>query len=271
MSATPTIYVPTRTRVRLRDLWTSLPVVWVLAGRDLKAKYKQSLLGPLWLIIQPLGLLAAFTVVFTGVTKVDTSGIPYALFGLVGLTVWSFLQASLMTGAMSIVTNAKLVRRVNCPRLAFPTSSLVASLPILAITFVPTLISVYALGYQLPLQALLLPLAIIWLFVFTWSWVAIMSALSSRYRDILGILPFLLQAGVFLSPVGYAAGTTTSTTGLLLTVNPLSGLIEFWRWCVLNTSFDPTLLISSLAWTFLTSVGGWWLFSRWEVTMADYV
>ena len=138
--ASERVIVPAKSRIKLSELRRDLPVVRVLAARDFKVKYKQSLLGPLWLLIQPLGLLVAFFVAFRGLADVQTGDIPYALFALVGLSVWAFFQASLTIGTTSLVTNVHLVKLTPCPRLAFPIASLVASLPAVAVTTAATLV-----------------------------------------------------------------------------------------------------------------------------------
>src|SRR5512132_3313977 len=125
----PSVMVPVRRRVRLSEMWTSRPVTRMVASRDIKIKYKQAALGPLWLLIAPLGMLAAVTIAFSGVTDVHTSGIPYVLFALCGLTVWTFIQLSLTMGTQAIVANAQLVRRSPLPRIALMTGSLLGNLP----------------------------------------------------------------------------------------------------------------------------------------------
>src|SRR5439155_25602506 len=113
--ATPRLLGPTKHRIRVADLWATRRVAWMIGVRDMKAKYKQAALGPLWLLIAPLGMLAAVTIAFSGVTNVQTDGIPYVVFALVGLTVWTFIQLSLTLGTQAIITNASLVRRSPIP------------------------------------------------------------------------------------------------------------------------------------------------------------
>src|SRR5512133_1530470 len=153
---------PVKRRVRVAQLWTSLPVTRMVAARDIKIKYKQAALGPLWLVIAPLGLLAAVTIAFYGVTKVDTNGVPYVLFALVGLCVWVYLQLTLMTAPLALVLNAVLVRRSICPRIALVNATLLSNWPPLAVTLAVTLLGI-AIDGRLPVQALLLPLLVAWL------------------------------------------------------------------------------------------------------------
>jgi ABC-type polysaccharide/polyol phosphate export permease len=123
------VYKPVRRRLRVSELWSTMHVARMIGLRDIKVKYKQAALGPLWLLIAPLGMLAAITVAFSGVTNVPTGDVPYVLFALVGLTVWTFIQLSAALGATAIVGNGGLVRRSPLPRVALVTGSVVGNLP----------------------------------------------------------------------------------------------------------------------------------------------
>ena len=261
---------PTNSRIRIRDLYRDIPVIQVLAARDFKVKYKQSLLGPLWLVFQPLALLAAFLVAFRGLADVQ-AGVPYTVFALVGLSGWTFFQASMTIGAASLVSNVMLVRFTPCPRLAFPIAGILASLPAWAVATAGALVAAAVTGTLSP-KAVLLPLGLVWLFLLTWGLVAIAAALTARFRDMLSALPFLLQVGVFLAPVGYPLYELNSTVRILIGLNPLTGLIEALRWMVISgytPSFEPIGL--GLATTAVLAVAGWLVFARREPTLADYI
>lgn len=259
-------------RVRLRDIPRSLPVVRVIAGRDLKAQYKQSVLGPLWLVVQPLGLLVAFGVVFGRVVRVDTGGVPYPLFVLVGLSVYSYFQAALTTGTNAVVVNMALIRRVAAPRIAFPTAGTVSALPVLAVTFIAALLLALGSG-NLPFTHLaLLPVCLAWLVLFTWSLVALLNSLTVRFRDVMYVLPFLLQMLLFLSPVAYRADQASPSLSAVLELNPLAGILELWRWTLLEGwELDGTTVAIAVAWTAVLAVAAWRVFTRLEPTMADHV
>src|SRR5690348_15325368 len=136
-----TVREPARSRLRLRQTLAYGPLIRALAKRDLKARYKQSVLGPAWVVFQPLALLAAFSVGFRSVAHVQTGGVPYALFALTGLIVWTYFQAVTMVAAGSIVNNYQLVRWTACPRLALPLATLAANLPSFAVPLVAALIA----------------------------------------------------------------------------------------------------------------------------------
>jgi lipopolysaccharide transport system permease protein len=265
------VIVPTKRRLKLRDLVREGPVIRVLAARDFKVKYKQSMLGPLWLVFQPLALLAAFLVAFRGLADVQTSGIPYVTFALVGLSAWAFFQASMTIGAASLITNMAFVRYTPCPRPAFPVAAIIASLPSFAVTATGAVVAAAATGVLSP-RVLLLPLGLAWLVALTVGVIAIVSALAVRYRDIISALPFLLQVGLFLAPVGYSLAELSPAVRVIVDLNPLTGVIEAFRWMMLDgyvASFEP-LGVSLVATTLLLGAG-WRVFTRLETTMADEI
>lgn len=257
--------------MRIAELWTSLGIARMIGLRDMKAKYKQAALGPLWLIIGPLGMLFALTVAFSGVTSVQTGGVPYMLFALVGLTVWTFMQLSMTLGALAIISNGSLVRRSPLPRVALVTGSLIGNLPPVTIMLLATL-AWTMVDRGLPVQALLLPLLILWLFVFTLAISLILSAMAARFRDIVSVLPLVIQAGIFVSPVGYSLEGAPKNINTLLTLNPVSGLIEVWRWAILDLP-DPKWGVVAIAggWTVALLAVSWRTFGRLEVHFADFV
>jgi lipopolysaccharide transport system permease protein len=262
--------VPVKSRMRLRELVSSFPVARVLGARDIKVKYKQSALGPLWLLFQPLGILAAITVAFSGVTNVDTGDIPYVIFGLVGITVWMFISMTVAIAPQSFLANSSLVRRSPAPRTAFITATVYSNLPILGImSTVMLAATLIARGFSL--QILLLPVFALWLLVFTWGVVLVLAPVAARFRDAVAIVPLIIQAGIFLAPVGYPLNAAPSSIKLLLSINPVSGIIEGWRWSVLGSAPDVTVIGIGLVWTVILLVVGWYQFGRLEVRLADFL
>lgn len=261
---------PVKRRVTLADVVRGADVIRVMAGRDFKVKYKQSLLGPLWLLFQPLALLAAFFVAFRNLANVQP-GIPYSVFALVGLSVWAFFQASMTIGTASIISNITLVRFTPCPRFAFPIAGIIASLPAWAVTTVAALLIAAVTGNLSP-RVMLLPFGVVWLLLLTAGFVAIGAAFTVRYRDILAAMPFLLQVGLFLAPVGYPLRQLGPTVRALVELNPLTGLMEAWRWMIVAGYGAPTRAIAlSLVMSALIVVAGWRTFTRLETTMADEI
>jgi ABC-type polysaccharide/polyol phosphate export permease len=270
-SAAPRILGPTKHRVRVSEIWTSREVAWRIGVRDIKIKYKQAALGPLWLLLSPLGLLAAVTIAFSGVTDVETSGIPYIAFALAGVTVWSFVQLSLTLGTTTITSNAPLIRRSTVPRVALLTGTMIGNLPPFAMMTAYTVIAA-ALLHHLPVQALLLPVLVLWVLLFTLGTILLLGSLSARYRDAATALPLVIQAGIFVTPVGYGLEGAPSNIHTFLVLNPVSGIIEAWRWALLDLpNPEVSAIFVALAWTAGLLAAGWWRFTRMEVDFADYV
>jgi lipopolysaccharide transport system permease protein len=262
---------PARRRLKLRHLMRAAPVIRVLAARDFKLKYQQSILGPIWLIFQPLALLVAFLVAFKGLGNAQSAGQPYVVFTLVGLSAWSFFQAAMTIGTSSVISNVSFVRYTPCPRPAFPVAASIASLPSFAVVAAAAIVGAIVTGH-LSARVLLLPIGLIWLVVLTAGIVGITSALAVKYRDVISLIPLLLQVGVFVAPVGYAVAGLSPVVRHIVELNPLTGLMEAFRWMVLSgydASVGPIAL--SLGVTVLLAITGWYVFSTVETTMADEI
>ena len=262
--------VPSKRRIRIADVAGYVPVISVIAGRDYKVKYKQSLLGPLWLVFQPFALFAGFLIAFRTRAEVGT-GVPYIVFALSGLMVWSFFQAAMTIGTSSLITNFQLVRFTPCPRLAFPIAGIIASLPAMLVPVLGAVVAAAVSG-SLSVRVLLLPLGLAWLFLLTVGVVALGCSLAVRFRDIISVLPFVLSLGLFLAPVAYPLASLSSPVQVLIELNPLTGVLELCRWLLL-APYHPSLRaigISAVVTTALVTIG-WRVFARLETTMADEI
>jgi lipopolysaccharide transport system permease protein len=263
------VTVPVRRRVRLGDIWATRRVGSMLGWRDMKTKYKQSALGPLWLVLQPLGMLAAITIAFSKVTSVDTGDVPYVVFALVGLAVWTYVQMAITVAPQTLPSNQQVVRRSPCPRVAFVTGTLISVLPPLAVVLVASVVAA-AISGSLPMQALALPLLVVWLILLMGGFTLLVTALGGRFRDAVALAPLVVQAGIFLTPVGYpldAAGSFAK----VLAFNPASGVIEGWRWSLLGIAPDGFAIGVALAETVAVALLGWYVFGRMETRFSDYV
>jgi lipopolysaccharide transport system permease protein len=264
------VRAPSERRLHFRDIKGYRPLVRALAVRDLKARYKQAALGPAWVVFQPLALLVAFSVGFKSVAHVRTAGVPYFLFALGGLSVWTYFQATVMAATGSIVNNYVLVRWTACPRLALPLASVVSCLPSLAVTGIATVLVTAVSGY-LWLGALLLPLMVLWLLVLTGAIAVFLAAITVRARDVISAIPFLLQVALFLGPVAYGTSQLPSALQTLISINPLTGLIDAWRWALLGVKPDLTAIGISIGLTSLLVIISWRTFAAVEVLMADEI
>jgi lipopolysaccharide transport system permease protein len=263
------IAVPMRRRVRLAELWTTRRVGWMLGWRDMKTKYKQSALGPLWLVLQPLGMLAAISIAFSKVTSVDTGNVPYIVFALVGLAVWTYVQMTITVAPSTLQANQQVVRRSPCPRLAFVTGAMISVLPPLAVVLVASIVAA-AISGSLSASALAMPFLVVWLLFMTFGFTLLVTALGGRFRDAIAIAPLFVQAGIFFTPVGYpleAAGSFAK----VLAFNPASGVIESWRWSLLGIAPDGFAIAIAAVETVVMLVLGWHVFGRMETRFADYV
>jgi lipopolysaccharide transport system permease protein len=241
----------------------------MLGWRDMKTKYKQSALGPLWLVLQPLGMLLAITIAFSKVTSVDTGSVPYVVFALVGLAVWTYIQMTISVAPMTLPSNQLVVRRSPCPRVALVTGTLIAVLPPLAVVLTAS-VAAAAISSGLPIQATMMPLMVAWLLLLMWGFTLLVAALGGRFRDAVAFAPLIVQAGIFLTPVGYpldAAGSFAK----VLAFNPASGLIEGWRWSLLGIAPDGFAIGIALAESIGAALLGWYVFGRMEPRFADYV
>ncbi|HEY6638982.1 MAG TPA: ABC transporter permease [Solirubrobacterales bacterium] len=263
------VTLPARRRIRLADVWASLPVGWMLGRRDVKIKYKQSALGPLWLVLQPLGMLAALTLAFSKVTNVDTGDVPYVVFALVGLAVWTYVQMTITVAPQVLPSNWQVVRRSPCPRVAFVTGTLISVLPPLAVVLAAS-VAAAAISGSLGIEALAMPVLLVWLVLLMWGFTLLVTALGGRFRDAVALAPVVVQAGIFLTPVGYpldAAGSFAK----VLAFNPASGVIEGWRWSLLGIAPDGFAIAVAVAETAVVTLLGWYVFGRMETRFSDYV
>jgi lipopolysaccharide transport system permease protein len=262
---------PVKRRIRLSEIWTTLPVARMVGQRDMKIKYKQSVLGPVWLVLQPFGMLVAISIAFAGVTNVDTGDVPYILFALAGLCVWVYFQQAVTASPSIFPNNYQVVRRSPCPRVALITANLISQLPPLGVVLGVTLVGVLIdRGPQT--GWLVLPIMVVWLIALVGAVTTILAAVAARFRDAVAVVPLVIQAGIFVSPVGYPLSTVPDGfVSTLLHLNPVSGLIEAWRWSLLGTDPLEGVVLISLGWTALLLYLGWTIFARLEVRFADYV
>jgi len=260
--------------VDLSELWRFRELVWLLAARDLKSRYRQSLLGIAWSLLQPLFSLAVFVVFFGLLGHSPTaSGVPYVVSLLCGIVVWNFFSSVLTSTANSLPNNVHLITKVYCPRLVFPLATVIVGLVDLAVSLV-VLAAVLAYYRIVPgLASLLLPLfvalaALVALAIGLW-----MAALSVRWRDIRFTVPVLLQVGFFASPVIYeTAAMIPQRLRTVYSLNPVAGVLDGFRWSLLGTAdfgWEVFALSGPLSAALL--VLALYLFRRVERTLPDYL
>lgn len=234
----------------LRELWHFRELLYFLVWRDLKVRYKQSFLGVLWIVLQPLVTMVVFTMVFNRVLGVGGEGdVPYPIFVYSALLPWTYFSSSLSRASTSLVSNAKLVSKVYFPRLIIPLSAVLPGLVDFAIAFVVLLGMMLMYDYPLNIMILTLPLALL-LSVMTSLGVGFwLSALDVRYRDVQYLAPFLVQIWMYASPIIYPISKIPERWQFWYNLNPMTGVITSFRYAILGTGGSwfmpwPSILVS---------------------------
>lgn len=256
---------------RLREFWQYRELLYFLAWRDVKVRYRQTLLGIIWALLQPLLAMLLFTVFFGKLAGIPSEGVPYAVFVYVGLAPWTFFANAVTESANSLVANPDLIDRVYLPRMMIPGAAILANLVDFVIAFL-------ALGclmayYRITITSaiFLLPLVAALTMLFALAAGMWMAALNVRYRDVRYALPFAIQLWLFVSPVIYPSTLVPARWRPLLLLNPLTGLIDGYRSCFLGRPFDWSGLGVSAALTLAALLYAMWSFRRMEATFADVI
>lgn len=254
------------------DLWRFRELMGFLAWRDVKVRYKQAALGVAWAVVQPLVTMAIFTFVFGRLANMPSNGTPYPMIVLAGLLPWQLFSAAFAGASGSLLNNASLVSKVYFPRLIIPLSSLAVAL----VDFL-VVIALYAAAMLwfrvLPTwHVIFLPLFVVLALFAAFGTGTWLTALTVKYRDFRFITPFMLQLGVFLSPVGFRTDNMPVWRGLLA-LNPLTGVIDGFRWCLLgdSASLDPDVIVKSVVIISILVGTGIWYFRRTERLLADTI
>lgn len=258
--------------LRLDQVWAFRELLGCLALRDVKVKYKQTILGAAWAVLQPLLLTAVFTIVFGRLAKVPSDGVPYSAFALAGMVFWTFFSGGLTTASLSLVANGPMVSKVWFPRLCLPIASVLAALVDLAVGLVALFAVVLALGLVPGPQVLVLPLLVVLAAVTCLGTSLWLSAFNVLYRDVRQITPFLVQLWLFATPVVYPTTLVDGGWRYVYALNPMVGVIDGTRWALFGTGEDVAgvLAVSTLS-AVLVLVGGAFVFRRLERVFADVI
>src|ERR1035437_6427426 len=256
----------------LREVWQFRDLLFTLAGRDLKLRYKQTALGVIWVVLQPLMAAGIFTVVFGKIAKLSSDGVPYFLFAFAGQLGWNLFSGTVTKASGCLVGNAHLISKVFFPRLILPLSSLPSTLVDFAVA--AAMMVVLMVGYHVvPGSGLLfLPLWMVILFAMSVGIGLITSALTVSYRDVGYILPVFMQMLMYASPVAYGVSNVPPSIKPFYYFNPISPVLEGFRWSLLNTSAPqwPYVAYSAALATLVLLVGAF-SFTRMERRFADVV
>ena len=257
-----------------RDLWRFRELFWILAWRDISVRYKQPVIGVAWAVIRPFLTMVVFTIVFGRVAKLPTEGhAPYALLVFAGMLPWTLFSTSLGEASNSLISNTNLISKVYFPRLIVPTAAVVTAFIDFLISFGLLLLMMIYYQYAPSWRILLLPAFMLLALLASLGPGLLMTALNVKYRDFRYIIPFVVQFGLYVSPVGFSSSVVHAEWRLLYSLNPVVGVIDGFRWCILGSDsvmYWPGFAVSMA----VTGLFLWWgiaLFRSMEKSFADLI
>src|SRR2546421_5201061 len=255
----------------IKDLWRFRELLFFLTWRDIKIRYKQTLLGAAWAILQPFLTMIVFTVVINHIGKIKTP-VPYPLFSLSTLALWYYFSNAVNLTSGSLVGSGPLITKVYFPRLAVVISPVLAGLVDFVLGFLLVVATMVYYGFTPPLRILLMPLFVGLAGLVAFGLGLVLSALNVRYRDIRYAVPFVLTLWLWATPVAYPGGAVPAKYKLLYTLNPMTGVVEGYRWAVLGLGhIHFTSLAISIGTAIVLVAGGALYFSRAERAFADVI
>jgi ABC-type polysaccharide/polyol phosphate export systems, permease component len=256
------------------DLWRYRELFRVLAWRDLSVRYKQTVIGALWVLIRPLLTMLVFTIIFGRIAKLPSDGAaPYALMVFAGLLPWTFFSSGLAEAANSLVNNNNLISKVYFPRLIVPTAALVVAFVDFLVSFAILIIVLAWYRFLPSWHMIYLPLFVVLAFLASMGPSLWMTVLNVRYRDFRYIIPFVVQLGLYVSPVGFSSSVVPERWRLLYSLNPIVGVIDGFRWCILGG--HSRLYLPGLGMSIVVTAFFLWLgihqFRKYEKSLADLI
>lgn len=257
--------------INLREIWAYRELLYFLTWRDVKVRYKQTVLGFAWAILQPFLMMIVFSLFFGNLLNVPSEDIPYPLFSYAALLPWTLFAQGINRSSDSLVGNISMVQKIYCPRLILPIAGILAPVVDFAIAFVILIGLMFYFGYT-PTVRILLVIPLLLLALLTALGVGLwLSAINVRYRDVRYAIPFLVQLWLFASPVVYSSSLLPQQFQVIYGLNPMAGVIEGFRWALLDTDPPGSLLIVSVLIVIIVLISGAFYFRRMERTFADVV
>ena len=258
--------------LHLGELWAYRDLLRLLAWRDIKVRYRQTLLGAAWAVLQPLLTMGVFSIFFGRLAKVPSDGLPYPIFSLAALVPWGFFSTSLTQASNSMVGSANLIKKVYFPRLVVPISCMGSALVDMSIAFV--LLVGFMLGYRIvpTVNVIWLPAFVALALITSLGAGLWLAALNVRYRDVRYVVPFMVQFWLFATPIAYPSSLLHEPWRTVYGLNPMAGVVEGFRWALLGSNTAPggMVAVSALA-ALALLVSGAFYFRRMEATFADVV
>ena len=258
--------------VNLKDIWAYRELVYFLTWRDLKVRYKQTLLGASWAILQPFLTMVVFSIFFGNLAKVPSDGMPYPIFAYTALLPWTLFSKALQDASRSLVANAHMITKIYFPRIILPLASVLAGIVDFVIAFVVLLGMMFFYKIMPTANVWMLPFFLLLALITAIGVGLWLSALNVLYRDIGYVLPFLTQFWMFITPIAYPASMVPERWRALYAINPMSGVVEGFRYALLGTGEAPGLMfVVSTGVSLLIVITGLFYFRRMERLFADMV
>jgi lipopolysaccharide transport system permease protein len=257
--------------LHLHEVWQYRELLYLLVWRNIKVRYKQTLIGVAWVVLQPLMTMGIFTIFFGRLAKLPSDGLPYPVFYFAALVPWTYFSTALQNCTSVVVDNQHVITKVYFPRLVLPLSAVISGLVDLAIGFVVLLVVMAIYGIKPTLGALWLPILLLLAIVTALGIGLWMSALNALYRDIRYVVPFVIQFWMFASPVAYPSSLVPHRWQWLYGLNPLAGVIDGFRWATGHGTAPGPLMLASASAVMVVLVTGGFFFQRVEGTVVDRV
>ncbi|WP_127128426.1 ABC transporter permease [Pseudoflavitalea rhizosphaerae] len=256
-----------------QDIWRYRELFYILSWRDIRVRYKQTAIGAAWSVIRPLLTMLIFTFVFGRMAKLPTEGTaPYTIMVFAGLIPWFFFANALSESSQSLVLNSNLITKVYFPRIIIPASSIIVSLVDFFISFGLMLIIFLFYGFTPSVKIFLMPVFLLFALVAAMGAGLLITALNVKFRDFRFVIPFIVQIGLYITPVGYSSSIVPEQYQLLYHVNPMVGVIEGFRWCIIGElPLNIPGMLVSLGVTLVFFIWGISYFRRTERSFADSI
>jgi lipopolysaccharide transport system permease protein len=256
-----------------RDLWRYRELLYFLAWRDVLVRYKQTVIGVAWAVVRPFVTMIVFTIIFNKLAKLPSDGAPYPILVFSALLPWQLFANSLQECGNSLLTNSNLISKIYFPRLIVPASAVIVGVVDFLISFGLLFGMMFWYGCHITDRMMYLPAFMVWAMIAAGGAGLWLAALTVRYRDFRYIVPFLVQFGLYVSPVGFSSSIVPEKWRLLYSINPMVGVIDGFRWSILNDAtplFQPGLVLSGAV-SLILFLSGIWYFRKTDRTFADII
>jgi lipopolysaccharide transport system permease protein len=257
---------------RLRELWAFRELLYFFAWRDIKVRYKQTVMGASWAIIQPLLTMVVFSIFFGRLANVPSDGLPYPIFSYAALVPWTFFANGLSQGSNSLVSGADMVKKIYFPRLALPIATVLGGVLDFSLAFIVLLGMMFFYHIVPTLNVVWLPFFFLLALATTIGVTLWLSAMNVQFRDVRYTIPFLTQIWLFLTPIAYPSSSIPEPWRTLYALNPMAGVVEGFRWALLGTDTAPgrMIVVSTLV-AIAVLISGAFYFRRMEQSFADVI